>query len=294
MKLSVVIPVYNQMDALYFTLEGFSLQEECQHEFEIIVVDDGSTEPIYDLCEKWSSLLNLQYTKLPNSGRAAARNVGVRLAKGDLIIFNDADRIPAVHFLAGHTKNHAENRLTVGHVRELYFSNLRAKAEEIRESWKRGRLYKIPQYCKLVYQLYDQDGYTDSSIPWISTFSGNMSLDRSTLEKLGLFDEEFTQWGFEHFELGFRAYTSGMQFMYCSEAINYHLAHPRGEGFYQQAITESLKLFYEKHPKQIISKFGEFMWGDCTLPELESEYGNAQAQWLHKKLGEVRVRMQRG
>ena len=65
---------------------------------------------------------------------------------------------------------------------------------------------------------------TDSGVAWITTFSGNMGIHKKYLEKAGLFNDSFQNWGFEHFELGYRLQKKGVPF-YRIDATNYHLAH---------------------------------------------------------------------
>lgn len=91
MKLSVVIPAYNESGVIAVTLEK-SLAY-CQlywsHDYEVIVVNDGSTDGTEDLVKRFSevSLINLTV----NSGKGAAVRTGLLAAKGDRILFLDAD-----------------------------------------------------------------------------------------------------------------------------------------------------------------------------------------------------------
>ena len=92
MKYSVVIPVYN---AEKFVLTALtSLKDQTYKNFEVIVVNDGSTDNseavILDFIKSNPSL-NIVYRKINNSGPSTARNTGIDLASGDYICFLDAD-----------------------------------------------------------------------------------------------------------------------------------------------------------------------------------------------------------
>ncbi len=83
---SIVIPVYNGARTLRKTLESVRRQED--DDFEIIVVDDASTEDLRSLIEEMGAV----YHRLPeNSGPATARTAGVAAAHGEVIVFTDSD-----------------------------------------------------------------------------------------------------------------------------------------------------------------------------------------------------------
>jgi len=92
-KVSVVIPTYNRVEDLKKCLDSLREQSLKKGEFEIIIVDDGSTDGTAEfgrsLFEKNSEHIHYCYQK--NKGPASARNLGVRHAKGEIIAFLDDD-----------------------------------------------------------------------------------------------------------------------------------------------------------------------------------------------------------
>lgn len=82
---SVIIPVYNEEKYLSYCL--FSLSNQTYSSYEIIVVDDGSTDKSREIAKKFDLLVLQQEHK----GPGAARNLGAKKAKGDILIFADAD-----------------------------------------------------------------------------------------------------------------------------------------------------------------------------------------------------------
>lgn len=92
MKLSVIIPVYNASNTLDKLFSGLLQQGLPAAEYELIVIDDGSTDDSYDLCCKWASENEqIKVFKQPNSGPSKARNLGISKASGDKVLFCDAD-----------------------------------------------------------------------------------------------------------------------------------------------------------------------------------------------------------
>ncbi|MBF0491002.1 MAG: glycosyltransferase [Candidatus Omnitrophica bacterium] len=90
MKVSVIIPAYNAQKTIAQTLEAIT-QQDYSEQFEIIVVDDGSTDQTASVIR---SFAHVRYVYQPNAGPAVARNHGAQLAQGDYLVFTDSDCIP--------------------------------------------------------------------------------------------------------------------------------------------------------------------------------------------------------
>lgn len=91
-KYSVIIPLYNK--ELYVKKALESVMSQTCKDFELIIVDDGSTDNSATICEEYLSRLSSLDSRLirqANSGVAAARNNGVKASKGDYVAFLDAD-----------------------------------------------------------------------------------------------------------------------------------------------------------------------------------------------------------
>lgn len=91
MKFSIIIPVYNRPDEIKELLE--SLTKQSEKNFEIIVVEDGSSEKAEDVVLTYSDVLDIHYYFKENEKPAIARNYGAKRANGDYLIFFDSDCI---------------------------------------------------------------------------------------------------------------------------------------------------------------------------------------------------------
>lgn len=92
---SVIIPVYNRRDEVASLLQ--SLAAQTVRNFEVIIVDDGSTDPCGSECEPYSGFVRYYWKE--NEGRSPARNYGMERARGDYFVFFDSDCvIPPAYF----------------------------------------------------------------------------------------------------------------------------------------------------------------------------------------------------
>jgi glycosyltransferase involved in cell wall biosynthesis len=90
-KYSVIVPVYNRPDEINELLQSLSRQH--YRNFEVIIVEDGSTNPCRDVVDSFRDKLQLEYVVKQNSGPGPSRNVGYAMAKGDYMVVFDSDCI---------------------------------------------------------------------------------------------------------------------------------------------------------------------------------------------------------
>lgn len=89
MKYSFVIPVFNRPDEVDELLE--SLTKQSLQDFEVLIVEDGSSLPCQEVAERYADALNVRYFMKENSGPGGSRNYGVERAKGEYVIILDSD-----------------------------------------------------------------------------------------------------------------------------------------------------------------------------------------------------------
>lgn len=88
--ISIVVPVYNDWAALRECLRSLD-QQTNPPEFEVIIVDDGSQKPVPEALRQAPHKYSLSVIRQAHSGIPSARNLGIRAAKGGLLLFVDAD-----------------------------------------------------------------------------------------------------------------------------------------------------------------------------------------------------------
>ena len=99
MKYSIIIPVYNRPEEISELLDSLSRLSPCGQEYEIIVVEDGSTKPCEAIVKGYEAVEPVRYLKKENAGPGPARNFGAEAAKGEWLIFLDSDTISPAGWL---------------------------------------------------------------------------------------------------------------------------------------------------------------------------------------------------
>jgi glycosyltransferase involved in cell wall biosynthesis len=98
MKYSIIVAIFNRPDELDELLE--SLTRQSYREFEVIIVEDGSTVPCKHVCDAYASQLQIRYYVKDNSGPGPSRNYGCRRASGDYFLFIDSDCTVPENYMA--------------------------------------------------------------------------------------------------------------------------------------------------------------------------------------------------
>lgn len=95
---SVIVPVYNRIDEVRDLLA--SLAAQSAGDFEVVIVEDGSTLPCKEVCDAYADRLAIQYFHKSNEGRSIARNYGMEHARGEYFVFFDSDCVIPENYFA--------------------------------------------------------------------------------------------------------------------------------------------------------------------------------------------------
>ena len=96
---SIIIAAYNDWESLDQCLQSLA-QQAGGPSFEVIIADDGSTEPAPEFIRQWQRYYHLTIDRQPHAGISAARNRGARVSRGSILLFVDADSRLQTHCLA--------------------------------------------------------------------------------------------------------------------------------------------------------------------------------------------------
>jgi glycosyltransferase involved in cell wall biosynthesis len=202
--ISVIIPSFNRSNYLRETLSSLERQLYLEEYFEVIVVDDGSTDDTATVAGQ-EYPFSLRYLWQENSGDAAARNRGVEASRGELLVFLDDDVLAAPDYLFRLREAHraADNRIVVGTQRLWLTNNSPSAAYEPRPPLEHDALHQI-HFADLC--------------------SNNMSILRSSYLSVGAM-ENFGFAGSSMWcdvDFAYRAHRRGFQFLQSSTALCWH------------------------------------------------------------------------
>jgi len=273
------MPTFNKALYLDLTLAGFSIQN--YKDYEIVIIDDGSTDNTFEVVEKYKGICNIKFKYQSNHGRSHARNNGLQIAQGKYIIFNDDDRIPSPDFINQHlnTLKHTSKVVSIGSkhsILSFYTDKLRTHQSYFLKLLERdpSKLNKIltngnsPLFSvnELIHNFKDiisewylyepRDNFKDISsnysqclegflFGWALATTGNMSFTRE--DSYGLrFDENYEGWGLEDTDFAYQLHLKGCKFNLSPSAVNFHQVHGRGIGEWHQ-LKRNIKYFCNKY-----------------------------------------------
>ncbi|MGE3907851.1 MAG: glycosyltransferase family 2 protein [Chloroflexota bacterium] len=207
--LSIVVPTYNRCSGVERLLRALAEQTYPADQFEVVVVNDGSTDGTEALLRQIETPYRLQVLHQTNAGPAAARNLGVQQASARLIVFLDDDVVPSPNLLEAHAaaQGDADDLVIVGPMSPPV--NWR---RSVWVRWEERQLQK--QYDAMVQGRY---GCTPRQF-----YTGNASVPRRLLLAAGGFDDRFKR--AEDVELAFRMWSLGARFQYEPAADVLHYA----------------------------------------------------------------------
>ena len=225
--------------------------------------------------------LNISYIVTNKKGRAKARNLGIKKARGNVLIFTDDDLLLDKNFINKHLLHHdkLEKSIVLGKVFQIYTSNFIKHFHFIKNIPESPKNFsKI--FSKLKKDRSREDPYFKiaripfkhkiNNIPWIGFGTNNASLSKKALLKAGLFDESFKGWGLDNIELGYRLYKNHFNFIYEKRACNYHIAHKKDLLCQKKDFERNISHFIKLHPEEIINNFKLFLTGKISIEKFNS------------------------
>jgi len=206
-KASVVIPVYNNPDGLKKVLASLVKQEFPKNEYEIIVVDNGSTDDTLDIAKTFTKnfpdlVQHFVENKIKSS--YAARNTGIKVAKGNVIAFTDSDCIPDKNWLIEGYKSLIQNDVSM-------------VAGKIKFTFKNSK----PN----IWEYFDAAGKLNQKSYVENTGFGataNLFVLKRMFDKYGLFLSDLKSGG--DYEFGRRLTQSGEVLLYEENSLVFHTA----------------------------------------------------------------------
>ena len=233
---SVVVPTYNRLDMLLRVLDALEKQVDAPP-FEVIVINDGSKDETDRVVRERKGIT---FRTQPNGGPGRARNHGVTLATGKIVIFIGDDTVPEPRFLAEHARVHRDAN------DDPFIACLGYTG------WPAGE--RVTAFMDYINDFGLQFGYQlikdGEIVPFNFFYTSNISIDRELLAKYP-FDTTFPSAAWEDIELAYRLDSLGLKIRYNARAVTRH-HHPMSIDSFarrQYTVGKSGAIFYRKHPE---------------------------------------------
>jgi len=228
LKLSVVIATYNRANILPETIRHLEIQELSPQWFEVIVVDDGSSD---NTCEVVTELakrmpFRLRYLCHENRGPGFSQNRGIREATAPIVVLMPDDIFMTAGGLKAHLESHTQNPkqevAVLGHILQAPTLN----QSVFLRTWDPYRFKYLPELEEYPYYMF---------------WAINISVKRDFMLTYGMFCEDMGRAGpaaHEDVELGYRLYKHGLKIIHNKDALGYH--------YHQETLEGALRRSYQR------------------------------------------------
>ena len=224
LAVSVVVPYFEAPGPLSLTLAGLERQTYPRELFEVVVVDDGSREPLVAPATPLD--LRVVREERRGFGLARARNAGARAAAHGILVFLDCDVIAEAGLIAAHARWHhaVSDALTLGFCAYVSSAGVDAAAVRRRQgslaALFAGRPFDPPWIERHMARTADLT--SDHEDHFRAVTGHNVGIARVLFEEAGGFDESFTRYGGEDTEFGYRVQMRGGLLVPVRDACGWH------------------------------------------------------------------------
>jgi glycosyltransferase involved in cell wall biosynthesis len=235
-RISVIIPTKNRYSTLKKVLQALEKQDCSRYSFEVIVIDDLSTDETPGFLSDFAQRTTLTFSFFPGKGQSAgaARNIGLAKAKGDLVLFLDCDTIPNPDLVRRHLQ--FQNRL----VKTIDCVMGQVRMDPDLEIPNQARLWET--------ELQAANG-NPSDVTWWHFRTANTSMKRAACDLVGGFDIRLE--ASEDTELAYRLSKRGVRFYYDASIMATHY-HPMSLEEYLrkgEMYGRAIALWYHSSPE---------------------------------------------
>ena len=240
--ISIIVPAYNAADTINRCLEALACQTVPRESYETIVVDDGSSD---ETGARVQAHDGVRFFSQDHAGPATARNLGAQHARGDIVLFTDADCEPAP-----------------GWIEHMIAPFRDARAVGVKGAYLTRQQEVVPRFVQMEYEDKYDHMAQEEFIDFIDTYAAGYR--RDVLMTSGGFDPTFPVASVEDQELSFRLAEQGYKMVFAPEAQVYHWGHPRNLwtywrrkfkiGYWKVKIARRYpgKLLRDSHTPQIL------------------------------------------
>jgi GT2 family glycosyltransferase len=216
---SIIVPTYGRPGRLGQLLATLLQQDIPSHQYEVIVVDDGSPEPAGEIVGRVAeeTPVSVKCLRKSNGGPAFARAFGAERARGDLLIFVDDDMLVASDFVREHMAAHRE----IGPAAVNCLVDWRVEAHP--KSFERWYKRRVREWGEVRQAALRRIGDGLFAMPSALLTASNLSVSRSDYQRVGGFDLGYTFPACEDQDFGIRLAAAGVRAVVTSRTRATHV-----------------------------------------------------------------------
>jgi glycosyltransferase involved in cell wall biosynthesis len=213
-RATIQLCTYNRAALLERVLEACFEQTVDPHDYEVVLVNDGSTDTTPQVIARLERLATCRFVVInqANSGLAKGRNAGIARATGERIIFIDDDVLPLPNFVEEHLRSH----------------------ERAPKAIVRGGAINVENFDDLPMAIWGLKDYSGNFF-WTT----NVSVPLATIRAIGGFNESFSEYGWEDIDVGLRLRFGGVRAVFNPKALVYHYKPRPRSGNVEKMIAQA-------------------------------------------------------
>jgi len=254
--ISVIMPAYNAAEYIAEAIESILIQN--YRNFELVVVDDGSTDNTKDIVASFKDD-RIKYIYKENAGVASARNLAIRQAKGQYVMLLDSDDMMVPDCIAAHLQEFEKYPEA-----DLAYSDVLL----IDGSSKPIRVMKKPEYQDRRHMIRDLFRAGHPIIPF------RLGIRRSVFDKIGLYDEELTV--AEDYDMIRRFVKAGLKAHHLSKPL--HLRRVRHDSLSRTTTVDKARNHFD-----VVKRFTDTFAYDELFPGVAWDKIPSEMRQLHAK-----------
>jgi len=262
-KISTLFSTFNRCTLLCKALDYLVMQTLPRDQFEVIVIDDGSTDNTKKVVESFNNKLFIRYVYQRNQGIAVAKNHAIQMASAPLVLFMDDDDLADSNLLAEHIGTHEKYKEE--NIAVLGYTGL---SDEVSLSPLMHFVTQVGYYL-FCYPKLNNGDVLDYTYFW----GGRSSCKKDLIQKIGGFDPIF-KFGCEDIELGYRLHANGFKVIYNENARSTMIRTISLNDFCHRVEKQGYSnwIFSKKHPKPEVELWTEVIGLDTHWAYVKPYY----------------------